>query len=86
MPTFLIQLLISFALKFGLSFIFKKFPGLQERFPLLWQILDELLSNVKAAREAGDESAEKQARRRARDRMKKECFGTACPTDTKGLD
>ena len=79
-------MLISLALKLGLSILFKRFPGLQERFPLLWQILDELLTNVKAAREAGDKNAEREAKRKARDRMKKECFGTACPTDTKGLD
>lgn len=77
MPTFILNLLISLVLKFGLRWLFGRFPGLSERFPLLAKILQELVENVRSG------VPEHVARKKAAHRIKKECLGVGCELDLK---
>lgn len=74
MAPWLLSFIISMALKFGLAWVLKRFPDLQTKFPVLWAILEELVSKVKEAKGMHED-----AKREAHLRIQKECFGVACP-------
>jgi hypothetical protein len=76
MGGWLISLIISFALRFGLAWLVKRFPWLP---PGVVEILEELLTNLKMKK-----MEKKQAVREAKAKIKKVCTGTACPTELKG--
>lgn len=73
MPVWIIQLLISLAVKFGLPFVLrliaKKFPGVPTE---LGSIIEELLKNLGKAKED-----KKEAVRTAKLRVA-ECYGPTC--------
>lgn len=79
MPVWLISMIISLAFKLGMTWLMHRFPKLQERFPLLWEILQSLMKKVDSG-----ELTRAEAEKEAHARIKTECFGVGCPIDTKG--
>lgn len=78
MPIFLINILISLAIKFGLAFFFKRFPGIPEE---IKQIIKDLLESLKLAKTKAERA---QLKAEAKQKVKKVCEGIACPADLKG--
>lgn len=76
MPPFLINLLITLAIRFGLPFILRKFPGLPAG---VKEMLEEFLESLKVNRR--DRRA---AEERLKTRLKTECFGVECEIPLKG--
>ena len=79
MPTFLVNLLISLIVKFGLPYVL---TWLHDRFPWIpiatvRPVLDELVENLKAHKEAKKETMQS-----AKQKMR-ECLGVACPVELK---
>lgn len=81
MPAFLLDLLISLALKFGVPWLLSKFPFLPSN---LKDILQQLIDDVKKSKDEHKEAVA-DARSEAKSRIKKECFGVGCAIDTKSL-
>lgn len=79
MPAWLLSFIISMALKLGIAWLMRRFPNLQQRFPILWAILSELIKKVESG-----EMSRQEAEIEAHKRIKKECFGVACSTPTVG--
>jgi hypothetical protein len=76
MPKFIIDLLVKLAVAVGLPWLMKKFPGLPAE---IWAIVEELLKYVQNAENKPE--AVRQVGEKVR-----ECTGSSCPADTKGLD
>lgn len=84
MPAFLLDLLIRFALSFGIpwavDWLFKKLPWLAKAIPNLAQILEDLIKSIKGAETRAGKT---ELKRMAKERIKRECFGVGCETDVK---
>lgn len=76
MPAFLINLLITLAIRFGIPLILRRFPGLPAG---VKEILEEFLESLKVNRRD-----RKAAEERAKARLKNECFGIECEIPPKG--
>lgn len=78
MPAWLITFLISAAIRLGLAWLVKHFPGLP---PEIVKIIEELLQIL------GDSNASRQEKQSAKDaarqKIKDACSGTGCPTEIK---
>jgi hypothetical protein len=77
MPAFLKNLIIAFAIDFGLGELFKRFPWLP---PGIRPILEWLLEKLKAAKTTGEKKALKQL---AKQKVKEVCYGANCKTRIK---
>lgn len=84
MPAWILDLLIRFALSWGIpaavSWLFQKLPWLSTAVPNLAQILEELIKAIKGSQTV---EGKREAKRMARERIKKECFGVGCAIDVK---
>ena len=76
----LLKLALSWGLPALVAWAFEKFPWLQKFVPNLYQILEDL---IKALQGAETRAGRIEAKTMARERIKKECFGVACPPSTK---
>lgn len=72
MPGFLLSIIINLAIKFGLAFIFKRFPGIPEEIKEMIREFLEALKGAKTKEEKAALKAEVQAK------VKKHCTGSAC--------
>lgn len=78
MPVFLLNIIISLAIKFGLAFLFRRFPGIPQE---IRDLLSEFLDKLKLAKSAEEKNALKAE---VKAKVKKHCEGTGCPMDVKG--
>lgn len=74
MPIWLINLLISLAIKLGLPYLMEKFPNLPKS---IWDLIAELLKHIHGAQDKVAEVA------KARLILREHCYGPGCPTDLK---
>lgn len=77
MPPFLLNIIISFAIKFGLAWLVKRFPGIPQE---VIDIIEKLLGGLKSA-ESPDEKA--MLKRQAMRDVKAHCDGVACESGVK---
>lgn len=73
MPVWLINILISLAIKFGVPWLMAKFPLIS---PAVQQIIDGLLSDLQS-----HSQQKAQIVSGAKEQIRKVCSGTTCPTD-----
>lgn len=74
MPVWLIELLISLALKFGLPYLIKAFPSLPKE---VWEVVETILKAVQSAENPQDKAKEIRT-------AVNQCTGVGCPPETKG--
>jgi hypothetical protein len=78
MPAWLISLLVSLAVKLGVPWLLRRFPGLPA---WLVEILEELLGKLKDAKQDKHDAV-----REAKEKIHQQCNGqVGCPADTKDL-
>lgn len=75
MPAWLITFLLNTALKLGLAWLVKRFPGIPEE---VKSALQEFINEVKVHK-----TSNKIAKKKAAAKIKA-CYGVGCPTDLKG--
>lgn len=73
MPVWMINLLISLAVKWGLPWLLAKFPLLP---PWLEQIIEKIIEDLKQ-----ENADKKQIIKEAHNQVRQACSGSACPTD-----
>lgn len=75
-PAWMISFLIQAAVKFGLAWAIKQFPGLPAE---VIKIIEDFLEEIKKPH-VSNSSAKKTAIAKIKD-----CYGVGCPTETKGI-